>query len=45
VEVTLSTVLLGAAVIAFVVAAFGRWGPAIAVGLACFAGAFLVRAF
>lgn len=37
-------VLLIAAVVCFVIAAVGKWGPAIAVGLACFAGAFLAQA-
>lgn len=44
-ELTVSVVLLLAAVILFVVAAFGRWAPALPVGLACFAGAFLAHAF
>jgi hypothetical protein len=38
-----STVLLAVAVVCFVIAAFGKWGAAVAVGLGCFAGAFLVQ--
>lgn len=38
---TLAVLLLIVAVVLFVVAAFGRWAPALAVGLACFAGSFL----
>jgi hypothetical protein len=38
----LVTLLLLAAVVCFVIAAFGKWARAIPVGLACFAGAFLV---
>ena len=39
----LVTLAFVAAVLLFIVAAFGKWARALPVGLACFAGAFLLQ--
>lgn len=43
-KVDLALVLFIAATVLFVIAAFGAWGRATAVGLACFSGAFVAQA-
>jgi hypothetical protein len=41
--IDLVTVAFAAAVVFFIIAAFGKWARAVPVGLACFAGAFLLQ--
>jgi hypothetical protein len=41
-DLSLETLLFGVAVVVFIIGALGKWARAVPVGLACFAGAFLV---